>query len=74
MNEKTFDILDENDNSVLGAPVTLENAAFLGLEEILNLIDDKEIKDLNDLEVNEYRYARFSKSNIAVLYKVLRTE
>lgn len=70
-----FRILDGNNSNVLGehADVPIDNAAFLGLEEIIQHgCDNLKIRRLTDLEPHQSAQCRFRMSGTTGVYKVLR--
>lgn len=71
-----FVILDGNGSNVLGNPpgepgITLDNAAFTGLEEIIQY-GCENLKSLAEMEVNESAQCRFRMCGTTGVYKVLR--
>jgi hypothetical protein len=73
-----FRILDGNGSNILGNPpgepgLPLANAAFIGLEEIIQTgCDNLKIERLSDLGVNESAQCRFRMCGTTGVYKVLR--
>jgi hypothetical protein len=69
-----FRILDGNDNEVLGrGDLPADNAAFLGLEELLQTGWDKlKIKRIEQLGLCESVHGRFRMCGTVGVYKILR--
>lgn len=71
-----FEILDIDGSSILGAPVSADNAAFTGLVHLLQKTEDGKVRyeKFTDLGVGEGVNARFQMSQTVGVYRILRTQ